>query len=172
MGPVGRSKPVEPPAAPLTDGVVAVRQRRDSDVDAIAAASHDPDTLRWLDDPAMDEDARRTSMARVEQAWTTGSAAPFVIADSASDEAVGLINVRFDDDEPATVAYSVLPAWRGRGIAPRAGDSARAPRSTRGAPSGRSSCSAFGARSHRRYRPHRGVGHQRRDDEVHHRTKP
>jgi RimJ/RimL family protein N-acetyltransferase len=46
--------------------------------------------------------------------------APLVIADAESDEPVGLVNVRFHDDEVATVAYSVFPAWRGRGVAPRA----------------------------------------------------
>lgn len=120
IGLVGRSTPIQPPVPALTDGVVSVRQRRHSDVGAIADASHDPDSRRWLDDPPMDDDARRTSMARAEQAWASGRAAPLVIADAASDEAVGLVNVRFQDDEVATVAYSVFPAWRGRGVAPRA----------------------------------------------------
>jgi RimJ/RimL family protein N-acetyltransferase len=120
IGPVVRSRPVEPPAAPLTDGVVTVRLRRVSDVDAIAAASRDPDTRRWLDDEPMDDEARRTSVARVEQAWASGRAAPLVIADAESDEPIGLVNVQFHDDEVATVAYSVFPERRGRGIAPRA----------------------------------------------------
>ncbi|MFB9236393.1 GNAT family N-acetyltransferase [Plantactinospora siamensis] len=115
-----RSTPAEPPAAPLTDGVVAVRPRRAADVDAIAAASGDPETLRWLDDRPMDAEARRTSMARIDEAWRSGRAAPLVIADARTDEPVGIINLQFTDDRTSTVAYSVFPQHRGRGIAPRA----------------------------------------------------
>jgi RimJ/RimL family protein N-acetyltransferase len=97
---------------------VVVRLRKESDVAAIAAASHDPETRRWLTDRPMDDEARRTSLARVEEAWRRGKSAPLVIADAGTDEPVGLINLQFGDS--TTVAYSVFPAYRGRGIAPRA----------------------------------------------------
>ncbi|MFE6160519.1 GNAT family N-acetyltransferase [Streptomyces sp. NPDC056486] len=112
--------PIEPLSGPLADGVVAVRMRRESDLPAIGAASHDPETRRWLDDEPMDEAALGTSMATVEEAWRSGRAAPLLIADVTTDEPVGIINLQFRDDEVATVAYSVFPAHRGRGIAPRA----------------------------------------------------
>ncbi|MFF2045283.1 GNAT family N-acetyltransferase [Kitasatospora sp. NPDC058170] len=115
-----RSTPIRPPSAPLSDGVVVLRLRRVSDLGAIAAASHDPETRRWLDDTPMDEEARSTSMARVEEAWRSGRAAPLVIADAVTDEPVGIVNLQFRDDDVATVAYSVFPAGRGHGIAPRA----------------------------------------------------
>jgi RimJ/RimL family protein N-acetyltransferase len=115
-----RSTPVRPPTAPFVDGVVAVRMRRAADLDAIAAASHDPETRRWLSDEPMDDEASRTSMARVEEAWHSGRATPLVIADAVTDEPVGVINLQFRDDNLATVAYSVFPGSRGRGIAPRA----------------------------------------------------
>ncbi|MFF1695114.1 GNAT family N-acetyltransferase [Streptomyces sp. NPDC058257] len=117
---MGRSIPIEPLSEPLADGVVAVRLRRESDLPAIGAASHDPQTRRWLDDEPMDEAALGTSMAKVEEAWRSGRAAPLLIADAETDEPVGIINLQFRDDEVATVAYSVFPAYRGRGIAPRA----------------------------------------------------
>jgi RimJ/RimL family protein N-acetyltransferase len=117
---MGRSAPITPPAAPLGDGVVVVRLRRAGDLDAIAAASHDPETRRWLEDTPMDAEARRTSMTRVAAAWRSGEAAPLVIADAGTDEPVGIINLQFRNDAPATVAYSVFPAHRGRGIASRA----------------------------------------------------
>jgi RimJ/RimL family protein N-acetyltransferase len=117
---MGCSAPVTPPAAPLGDGVVVVRLRRVADLDAIAAASHDPETRRWLEDTPMDAEARRASMRRVEAAWRSGEAAPLVIADAGTDEPVGIINLQFRNDAPATVAYSVFPGHRGRGIAPRA----------------------------------------------------
>jgi RimJ/RimL family protein N-acetyltransferase len=117
---MGRSKPVEPPGEPLTDGVVAVRLRRESDLDAIMAASQDPESLRWLTDPPMDEKSRRTSMARLAEAWQSGQAAPMMIAAADSDQPVGIVNLQFRDDEVAAIAYSVFPANRGQGIAPRA----------------------------------------------------
>jgi RimJ/RimL family protein N-acetyltransferase len=120
----GRSAPISPPAGPLTDGIVCLRRRRAPDLDAISAASHDPEARRWLDDPPMDgpvDDAARTaSLDRVAAAFASGRSAPLVIADAATDQPAGLINLQFRDDRVATVAYSVFPAYRGRGVAPRA----------------------------------------------------
>jgi RimJ/RimL family protein N-acetyltransferase len=115
-----RAKAIDPPDVPLSDGVVCLRCRRAGDLDAIAAASHDPSTLRWLNDPPMDEEARAASMSRVASAFRSGRAAPLVIAGCAGDEPIGLINLQFRDDRAATVAYSVFPAHRGKGVAPRA----------------------------------------------------
>ncbi|MFE9657509.1 GNAT family N-acetyltransferase [Micromonospora sp. NPDC006431] len=115
-----RSTPIAPPAAPLTDGTVALRPRRESDVEAIAAASHDPEIRRWLDDEPMDAQARRDFVARGEEMWRSGKAAPLVIADAVTDEPVGSINLQFRSDAVVTVAYGVFPQCRGRGAAPRA----------------------------------------------------
>jgi RimJ/RimL family protein N-acetyltransferase len=120
-----RSTPISPPAVPLTDGTVSLRYRQVSDLDAIFTASHDPQTRRWLTDPptdaeAMDAEARAASMARVAEAFAAGRSAPLVIADGTTDEPIGLINVQFRDDDVATIAYSVFPAHRGSGVAPRA----------------------------------------------------
>ena len=112
--------PIVPPAVPLTDGAIVVRPRREEDLDAMAAASHDPETVRWLDDPPMDAEARRTSIARSQEAWRSGRAAPLTVADASTDEAVGVINLQFRDDGTVSVAYHVFPGHRGRGIAPRA----------------------------------------------------
>ncbi|WP_433347106.1 GNAT family N-acetyltransferase [Micromonospora sp. CA-111912] len=117
---MARSAPVQPPVAPLTDGAVALRLRQVSDLDAIAAASHDPETHRWLNDEPMDGEARRTSIARADEAWRSGRAAPLVIADAVTDKPVGIINLQFESDDVATVAYSVFPENRGQGVAPRA----------------------------------------------------
>ncbi len=115
-----RSTAIQPPVVPLTDGVVSLRYRRATDLDAISAASHDPETRRWLSDPPMDDEARAASMARVAEAFGTGRSAPLVIADRTTDQPIGLINVQFRDDQVATIAYSVFPGHRGQGVAPRA----------------------------------------------------
>lgn len=46
MPAMARSGPIPPPATPLTDGAISLRRRRASDLDAIAAASHDPEARR------------------------------------------------------------------------------------------------------------------------------
>jgi RimJ/RimL family protein N-acetyltransferase len=115
-----RSAPIQPPDPSPSDGVVTLRLRRESDLEAIAAASHDPQTVRWLDDAPMDSQARAASADRVQAAWQTGRAAPLVIADAITDAPVGMVNLQFRGDDVAAVAYSVFPASRGRGIAPRA----------------------------------------------------
>jgi RimJ/RimL family protein N-acetyltransferase len=117
---MGRSLPIEPLDTPLTDGTVALRLRQVSDLDAIAAASHDAETRRWLDDEPMDEDTRGTSIARADEAWRSGTAAPLVIADAVTDRPAGIINLQFRSNDVATVAYSVFPENRGQGIASRA----------------------------------------------------
>ena len=92
--------------------------RRAEDVPLIAKASHDPETRRRLDDEPLTPDRERESIARAEEQWRSGSGAPFVIADAGDDRALGLVNLQFGED--ATVAVSVFPEERGRGIASRA----------------------------------------------------
>ena len=84
----------------------------------IAAASHDPETQRWLEDEPMTPEREAGSLARAEEQWRSGTGAPFVIADAADDRPLGLLNLQLA--EVATLAVSVFPAARGRGIAPRA----------------------------------------------------
>jgi RimJ/RimL family protein N-acetyltransferase len=115
-----RTKPADPPAIPLTDGVVTLRLRQASDTEAIVAASRDRETIRWMDDEPLDAEAGRAGVERARQAWCNGTAAPMVIADAATGRPKGLINLQFRSDDVATMAYSVFPDSRGQGIAPRA----------------------------------------------------
>ncbi|HEU0192589.1 MAG TPA: GNAT family protein [Gaiellales bacterium] len=112
--------PLSPPSEPPSDGTVVLRLRRAGDVAAIAEASHDPETLRWLEDePTAPGPAE--SVARAAAHWRSGRRAPFVIADAATDAPLGLVNVQVaDDPEIASLAVSVFPQARGRGVAPRA----------------------------------------------------
>ena len=88
---------------------------------AIAQASHDPETQRRLNDPPLSPEGRRESVARAAQQWSSGTAAPFVIADAADDRPLGLLNLQFgDDEEVASLAVAVFPDARGRGVAAKA----------------------------------------------------
>jgi RimJ/RimL family protein N-acetyltransferase len=110
-----------PPEPPLTDGEIVLRLRREQDVAAIARASRDPETQRRLDDGPIAANDPSESVARVEQQWATGRGAPFVIADAHDDRPLGLLNLQFGDDAgAASLAVSVFPEARGRGIAARA----------------------------------------------------
>ena len=84
----------------------------------ISAASQDPETRRWLEDEPVTPEREAGSLARAEEQWRSGAGAPFVIADAADDRALGLVNVQLGEE--ATIAVSVFPEARGRGIAPRA----------------------------------------------------
>jgi RimJ/RimL family protein N-acetyltransferase len=95
--------------------------RRADDIAAIAEASRDPETQRRLNDGPLSEEAQRETLARTEQQWATGRAAPFVIADARDDRPLGLLNLQLrEDEEVANLAVSVFPEARGRGIASRA----------------------------------------------------
>lgn len=110
-----------PPDPPPTDGVIVLRLQRQTDVPAIAEATHDPETQRRLEDTPMTPDRWEGSVSRAEERWRTGAGAPFVIADAEDDRPVGLVNLQFgEDDAVAGLAVSVFPDARGRGIAARA----------------------------------------------------
>jgi RimJ/RimL family protein N-acetyltransferase len=112
--------PLVPPE-PLSDGVIVLRLREERDAPAIADASSDPETKRWLDDEPLTGLRPRELVSRAEEQWRTGRGAPFVVADAASDRALGLLNVQFgEDEEVAGLAVSVFPEARGRGVASRA----------------------------------------------------
>jgi ribosomal-protein-alanine N-acetyltransferase len=108
-----------PPDAPLTDGKIVLRLREPKDQPLISAASHDPETQRWLDDeptPTSGAPALRDP----RETWARGERAPFVIADRATDSALGLVSLRVVANGTGSVAVSVFPEGRGQGIGPAA----------------------------------------------------
>ena len=110
-----------PPDPPLGDDEIVLRTRRETDVATIAEASYDPETQRRLNDEPLAPERREGSVARAEEQWSAGTGAPFVIADAADDRPLGLLNLQFEDDEEvASLAVSVFPHARGRGVAARA----------------------------------------------------
>lgn len=114
--------PLTPPDPALGDGEIVLRARRETDLKAIARASHDPETQRRLNDaPLSPGDEQENSISRAERQWSTGTSAPLVIATAADDRPLGLLNLQFGkDEEVATLAVSVFPEARGRGVAARA----------------------------------------------------
>jgi RimJ/RimL family protein N-acetyltransferase len=112
---------LKPPDPPPTDGVIVLRLQQETDVAAIAQATHDPETQRRLEDAPMTPERSTGSVSRAQERWRTGAGAPFVIADAEDDRPVGLVNLQFgDDDGVAGLAVSVFPDARGRGLAARA----------------------------------------------------
>jgi len=113
--------PIFPPEPPLSDGEIVLRRRQESDVSAIAQASLDPETRLRLNDSPVDAGSPQESVSRAEQQWSSGTGAPFVIADAAENRPLGLLNLQFGDDEDvASLAVSVFPDARGRGVATKA----------------------------------------------------
>jgi RimJ/RimL family protein N-acetyltransferase len=88
---------------------------------AIVQASHDSETQSRLNDEPLIPERQRESVARAQQQWSNGTGTPFVIADASDDRPLGLLNLQFgDDEEVASLAVSVFPEARGRGVATKA----------------------------------------------------
>jgi RimJ/RimL family protein N-acetyltransferase len=110
---------MRPPDLPLTDGMIVLRLREPKDGPLIRVASHDPETQRWLDDEPIPLTAGRP-FRDPRETWAQGERAPFVIADAATDLALGLTSLRVVAAGTASLAVSVFPEGRGRGVAPAA----------------------------------------------------
>ena len=110
---------MKPPDPPLTDGTIVLRLREPKDQPLITAASHDPETQRWLDDDPIPLEAAPT-FRDPRETWSHGERAPFVIADAVTDDALGLASLRVVAESAGSLAVSVFPEGRGRGVAPAA----------------------------------------------------
>jgi RimJ/RimL family protein N-acetyltransferase len=121
----GGQMEVQPPARPLTDGVVALRPWTNDDVEAIAAACAEDEIARWLDQipqPYTEDDAR-FYVAAAREGWRSGTEFNFAIVDAETAEVLGSIGVRRLgglDEGTAETGYWVKRETRGRGIATRA----------------------------------------------------
>jgi len=108
-------------APTLSDGEIVLRMRRATDAAAIALAAHDPETRRRLNDAPLPPENDLDGVRRAEEQWSAGMGAPFVIANAIDDRPLGLLNLQFGDREgAASLAVSVFPEARGRGVASRA----------------------------------------------------
>jgi RimJ/RimL family protein N-acetyltransferase len=120
---MGLLRAVVPPEPPLTDGRVALRVVRESDLQGLLEDGRDPETQRWVNvaRPYTDRDAR-DDLERFVSWWDDPSAPfPLVIADVDSDEYLGAIVMRLDwPRRIAELGYAVHPRARGNGIGTRA----------------------------------------------------
>jgi RimJ/RimL family protein N-acetyltransferase len=114
---------VVPPDPPLTDGRVALRAARESDLQGLVEEGRDPETQRWVNvaRPYTDRDAR-DELERFVSWWDDPSAPfPLVIADVDSDAYLGAIVLRLDGPRRiAELGYAVHPRARGNGVGTRA----------------------------------------------------
>jgi len=104
----------------LRDGEITLRPPEDDDAEWIVRSCRDPENQRWL--PLLPHPYERADaewwLGRCKQAWEDGSAAPFIIVDSATGDRFGTIEIR--TGAPADVGYWLAPEGRGRGAMTRA----------------------------------------------------
>jgi RimJ/RimL family protein N-acetyltransferase len=118
---------LNPPAPPLTDGVVTLRPATDRDLAAIEAYATDPDldeTL-WLPLPSgADENQTRTLVSEYAASWRGGGHYPpaLVIADSVTDRMIGIVHLSVGSGGAGAITIGVAPARRRRGLGTRAVD--------------------------------------------------
>ncbi len=111
------------PGEPLVDAPTALRPWRDTDAPALVRICRDPEIVRWTSVPPNYGDAdARTYLLRRHDAILAGTAAPFAIVSTSTDELVGSISlVRIAwEHRRAEVGYFLAADARGGGHATRA----------------------------------------------------
>jgi RimJ/RimL family protein N-acetyltransferase len=111
---------LRPPDPPLTDGVVTLRQFRDTDADAIAAMMDEPEIARWTRAPSpYTLDDAIEWLAKLPAGPVRGDL-PLAVVDARTDELLGNIAVHLRDDGRGELGYAVKAGARRRGVAARA----------------------------------------------------
>jgi RimJ/RimL family protein N-acetyltransferase len=111
------------PAAPLRDGVVALRGFGDHDLPAIVAACQDPEIPRWTTVPSPYGEREALGWLSTHgPSIAAGRELPLAIVDAGSGALVGSTGLSDVDaaNRMAEVGYWVAAEGRGRGVATRA----------------------------------------------------
>jgi len=108
---------------PLADGVVLLREWRDSDRDALVEMANDDTVQQWTRVPSpytADDADHWFALTRTTRA--AGHQAAFAVVDSETDELIGSIDLRINPGDPAIgeLGYMVGPRARRRRVATRA----------------------------------------------------
>jgi RimJ/RimL family protein N-acetyltransferase len=119
--------PLNPPAPPLTDGVVTLRPCAQRDLATIEAYATDPDLdeTMWLPLPSgADEVQTAALLSEYAGSWSGGGgyAPALVIADSVTDRMIGIIHLSTGAGGAGAITIGVAPARRRRGLGTRAVD--------------------------------------------------
>ena len=106
------------PEPPLTGPGFVLRPYRVTDVGPYAEAVADPSTARWLNSYA--NGAPEEDIRGLEDERLAGRILVLTIADAEDDAYLGMIALIARDTGTGELAYLVIPAARGRGLAPQA----------------------------------------------------
>jgi len=116
-------RPIEFPAAGLSDGLVRVRLIADADIPAVTAACDDPEIARYttIPTPYATRHAREW-LRQAHRGVESGTDLQTVVAAEAGGEVVGSVGLSGIDPATARCAagYWVAAGARGRGVATRA----------------------------------------------------
>jgi ribosomal-protein-alanine N-acetyltransferase len=104
-----------------SDGVVALRRWRSSDIKGIVEMCRDAEIVRWtrVPSPYKDGDAEN-AIAAQERGWEDGTSYGFGVVDAASDRLLGSIDVRIVAEGIGDVGYLVSAEARRKGVGKRA----------------------------------------------------
>lgn len=108
------------PIGGIDDGVVRLRMHADGDLDRVAAASLDPEVLRWTRVP---EDNSAVAMREWLGEWRgLGEELHLIVVSADGDELIGAIGLlRYEPEERrCEIGYWLAASARGRGYAARA----------------------------------------------------
>jgi RimJ/RimL family protein N-acetyltransferase len=111
------------PDPPLSDGVVTLRAKARTDVDALTAACQDPEIPRWTRVPVPYRRADALSwIAGTELELDAGLSLHWLAVDAGDDRLLASIGLMGIDRERGTgeIGYWVAREARGRGVATRA----------------------------------------------------
>ena len=110
--------PLPYPDPPLAGAGFVLRPYRVDDVGPYAAAVEDPSTARWLNSYASGDAGE--DIRSVEAERRAGTMLVLTIADAEDDAYLGLIALIARGQGTGELAYLVVPAARGRRLAPQA----------------------------------------------------
>jgi RimJ/RimL family protein N-acetyltransferase len=111
------------PGGELTDGVVTLRPLGVQYLDFYTELHHLPDVVATSVPPVpMPDDEILRRCQRAESQWLSGARADLVIVDAATGNPAGEIGLYYQEPPlaQAMIGYSMLPAYRGRGLTTRA----------------------------------------------------